>query len=61
MLENPITMPEYAKKKKAKKRNPVFEGIKQGLEEALAYARGEADPSQYKVHIPKDIDVKRER
>jgi len=49
------------KKKKAKKRNPVFEGIKQGLEEALAYARGEADPSQYKVHIPKDIDVKRER
>jgi putative transcriptional regulator len=45
-------------KRKAKKRNHVFEGIKQGLEEALAYARGEGDLSQYKVHIPKEIDVK---
>ncbi len=45
-------------KKKAKKRNPVFEGIKQGLEEALIYARGEGDLSQYKVHIPKNLDVK---
>ena len=29
-----------------------------GAKEALAYARGEADPSQYKVHIPEDLDVK---
>jgi putative transcriptional regulator len=45
-------------KKKAKKRNPVYEGIKRGLEEAVAYAKGTADLSQYKVHIPGDIDVK---
>ena len=29
-----------------------------GASEALAYARGEADPSHYKVHIPEDVDVK---
>jgi len=29
-----------------------------GAKEALAYARGEADLSQYKVHIPEDLDVK---
>ena len=45
-------------KKKTKKSNHVFEGIKQGLEEALAYARGEGDLSRYKVHIPEDLDVK---
>ena len=44
--------------KKTKKRNPVFEGIKAGLDEAIAYAKGTADPSQYKVHIPEDLDVK---
>lgn len=50
-----------AKKKTAtaaKKRNPVYEGIKAGLEDALAYAKGAADLSQYKVHIPEDLDVK---
>jgi putative transcriptional regulator len=26
-------------------------------EEALAIARGEADPSTYRVHVPADIDV----
>jgi putative transcriptional regulator len=46
------------KKAKKKKRNHVFEGIKKGLEEALAYANGTADPSRYKVHIPEDLDVK---
>jgi putative transcriptional regulator len=40
------------------KPNPVFEGIKRGLEEAIAYARGEADLSKYRVHVPKDIDVR---
>lgn len=50
-----------AKKKKktaTRKRNPVYEGIKAGLEEALAYAKGSADLSHFKVHIPEDLDVK---
>ena len=45
-------------KKKIKKPSHVFEGIKQGLEEAIAYARGEGDLSRYKVHIPDDLDVR---
>ena len=35
----------------------VAEGIRRGLEEALAYAEGTADTSRYGVHIPEDIDV----
>ena len=46
------------KKKKSRRRNPFFEGIKEGLEEAIAYANGTADLSQYRVHIPEDLDVK---
>lgn len=46
------------KKKKSKKPNHLYEGIKQGLEEAIAFARGEGDLSQYKVHIPEELDVK---
>jgi putative transcriptional regulator len=30
----------------------------QAAEEARAIARGEADPSTYKVHVPAEIDVK---
>ncbi len=36
----------------------VAESIRRGLEEAVAYAEGTADPSRYGVHIPEDIDVK---
>lgn len=43
---------------KKRKKETVFEGVMAGAKEALAYARGEADPSQYKVHIPEDLDVK---
>ena len=43
---------------KKRKKETVFEGIMAGALEALAYARGEADLSQYKVHIPKELDVK---
>jgi putative transcriptional regulator len=32
--------------------------MKRGLEEALAFARGEGDLSQYRVHIPVELDVK---
>jgi putative transcriptional regulator len=34
----------------------VFEQIEEGLREALAVARGEAQP--YKLHVPAEIDVK---
>ena len=36
----------------------VADSIRRGLEEALAYARGEADPGDYGVHIPERIDVR---
>jgi len=36
----------------------VFEGMVAGAREALAYARGEADESHYRVHIPEDLDVR---
>jgi putative transcriptional regulator len=36
----------------------VADGIRRGLEEALAYAEGTADVSRYGVHIPEAIDVK---
>jgi putative transcriptional regulator len=32
--------------------------ILQGLKEALAFVDGTADPSQYVVHIPPEIDVR---
>lgn len=37
------------------------ESIIKGAEEALAFAKGEADTKKYRVHIPKQIDVKRIR
>jgi putative transcriptional regulator len=45
-------------KKQRKKPNPFFEGILQGAREALAFANGTADLSQYKVHVPEELDVK---
>ena len=30
----------------------AFDKIKAGLEDAIAIARGEADPSTYRVHLP---------
>ena len=30
----------------------------EGVKKAAAIARGEADPSTYRVHVPADIDVK---
>ena len=36
----------------------VAESIRRGLQEALDYAEGMADPGRYGVHIPEDIDVK---
>ena len=36
----------------------VFNDIAAGLEDAIAIARGEADPATYRVHVPADLDVK---
>ena len=36
----------------------VAKSIRRGLEEALAYARGEADERKYRVHVPQRIDVR---
>jgi putative transcriptional regulator len=36
----------------------IGESILRGFEEAIAFANGTADESQYVVHIPPEIDVK---
>jgi putative transcriptional regulator len=36
----------------------VADGIRRGLQEAVAYAKGEADVAAYRVHVPERIDVK---
>lgn len=36
----------------------AFEKIAAGLSDAIAIARGEADPSTYRIHLPDEIDVK---
>jgi putative transcriptional regulator len=32
--------------------------IRRGLEQAIAYARGDAKESEYRVHVPREIDVR---
>jgi putative transcriptional regulator len=39
------------------KMSKVADSIRRGLEEAVAYARGEAKKSDYRVHVPVVIDV----
>lgn len=39
----------------------VAEGLESSLRQALAFANGTADESQYGVHIPHEIDVRRIR
>ena len=36
----------------------VAKSITRGLEQALAYARGEADASRYRVNVPDAVDVR---
>jgi putative transcriptional regulator len=36
----------------------ISEGILQGAREALAFAKGEADVRDYRVHIPRKVNVK---
>ena len=36
----------------------IADSIRRGLQESVAYAKGEADNSAYRVHVPEYIDVK---
>ncbi len=36
----------------------VANSIRRGLQQALAYARGEADARHYRVHVPARVDVR---
>jgi putative transcriptional regulator len=36
----------------------IADSIRLGLQEAVAYAEGKADESSYRVHVPREIDVK---
>ena len=36
----------------------VADSIRRGLEEAIAFADGTADPGTYRVHVAKTVDVK---
>jgi putative transcriptional regulator len=36
----------------------IADSIRRGLEEAVTYARGEANESNYRVHVPAVIDVR---
>jgi len=39
----------------------AFDKIAAGLRDAVAIARGEADPSSYRLHVPPEVDVKKIR
>jgi putative transcriptional regulator len=36
----------------------VADSIRRGLEQAIAYAKGEADLAKYRVHVPKEVNVR---
>ena len=36
----------------------IADSIRRGLQEAVAYSKGEADKKAYRVHVPERIDVK---
>jgi putative transcriptional regulator len=44
-------------KTSARKKNVNFERIMRGLDDAATYARGEADLTKYRVHVPASVDV----
>lgn len=48
---------ETAKGKQIMSKKNAFDKIAAGLTDAIAIAKGEADPATYRVHAPSDIDV----
>jgi len=47
-----------AAKRKTPAKNNIFNEIVSGLDDAVRIAKGEADPSTYRVHVPEEIDVR---
>jgi putative transcriptional regulator len=43
------------------KKEKAVDKIAAGLKDAIAIARGEADPATYRIHVPPEIDVRRIR
>src|ERR1700754_478784 len=41
-----------------KKNSKVFDSIFRGMEEAIAFAEGNADLTKYRIHVPAEVDVK---
>lgn len=42
----------------ARPKRDVAAEILEGMSQALAFAKGEADVSQYRVHVPQTVDVR---
>lgn len=42
----------------SKTHDEIFASMVEGLDQAIAIAKGEADPSTYRVHVPLEVDVK---
>lgn len=53
-----ISHPEQPARSPEVQMSKASEGIRQGLEEALAYSKDKADDSEYLVHVPKRIEVR---
>jgi putative transcriptional regulator len=39
----------------------AFDKIAAGINDAIAIARGDADPTSYRVHVPAEVDVRKIR
>ena len=50
-------MKKTSRHKSQSRKSPNFARIMRGLEEATAYARGEADTRKYRVNVPDAVDV----
>ena len=43
---------------KKKIRKTVHDQMMEGMADAVAFARGQANTAKYRVHVPSDVDVK---
>ena len=56
-MKKPAKRKTTRRKKPQVRKNANFDRIMRGLKEATAYARGEADLTKYRVHVPDAVDV----
>lgn len=54
----PLSTCHWGAHQKENTMSKVADSIRRGLQEALAYADGTADPRAYQVHVPATINVK---